>query len=194
MATSLRDSSNISLPVEVVPMRRKHLQEVLSIEQRVYPTPWSLALFLSELSLSASRAYFVAKSGRRVIGYAGVVMAGSDAHVTTVAVDPQFQGRRVGTMLMLAVVEEAIARGAISLTLEVRSTNVIAQALYKKFGFVSVGLRKNYYIETGEDALIMWARGIDTASYRALLESIKTSLFREGILCTAPVIGSSAPS
>ncbi len=189
MATAPKDTAHLSLPVEVVPMRRKHLKEVLAIEEQVYPTPWSLALFLSELSMPASRAYFVAKSPRGVLGYAGVVMAGSDAHVTTVAVAPWYQGRKVGTLLVLAVVEEAIARGARSLTLEVRPTNVIARSLYKKFGFVTVGLRKNYYVETGEDALIMWARSVDSPSYRALLESIKASLLREGIRCNGRVAG-----
>lgn len=187
MATALKDGSHALLPIEVVPMRRKHLKEVLAIEEEVYPTPWSPALFLSELSLPASRAYFVAKSPRGVVGYSGVVVAGHDGHVTTVAVTPWCQGRKVGTLLMLAVVEEAIARGARSLTLEVRPANVIAQSLYKKFGFVAVGLRKNYYLETGEDAVIMWARSIETCSYRALIESIKAALAREGIPCNEPV-------
>ncbi len=189
MATALKDAPHVPLPIEVVPMRRKHLKEVLAIEEQVYPSPWSLALFLSELSLPASRAYFVAKTPKGIAGYAGVVMAGDDGHVTTVAVAPWAQGRKVGTLLMLALVEEAIARGAHSLTLEVRPSNVIAQCLYKKFGFVGVGLRKNYYIETGEDALIMWARSIDSPSYRALLESIKSELIRAGIPANGGVLG-----
>jgi ribosomal-protein-alanine N-acetyltransferase len=191
MATALEERPYALLPIEVVPMRRKHLKEVLAIENEVYPCPWSLSLFLSELSLPASRAYFVAKSPKGVVGYSGVVMAGGDGHITTVAVAPWCQGRRVGTLLMLAVVNEAIARGAHSLTLEVRPANVIAQSLYKRFGFVAVGLRKNYYVETGEDALIMWARSIDSPSYHALIESIKTGLAREGIPYNSLAVGAS---
>lgn len=169
--------------LEVVPMQRKHLKEVLEIERAVHPDPWSLPLFLSELSLAASRAYFVAKTQGIVVGYAGVALAGEDGHLTNVSVHPDWQGKRIGTTLTLTVVEAALAKGAKSLTLEVRTDNVVAQALYKKFGFVIVGVRKNYYVATGDDALIMWARHVDTPGYRALLDSIRGSLEESGVMC-----------
>jgi ribosomal-protein-alanine N-acetyltransferase len=169
--------------VEVVPMQRKHLKEVLEIEQAVHADPWTLPLFLSELSMASSRAYFVAKTPREIVGYAGVAMAGEDGHVTNVSVHPDWWGRKIGTLLTLAVVEAALARGAKSLTLEVRTNNTVAQALYKKFGFVIVGIRKNYYVATGEDAFIMWARQVDSPAYQAVLDSIRSELSQIGIRC-----------
>ena len=71
--------------VHVFPMRRRHLRSVLRIEGEVYPRPWSHSLFLSELALRGSRAYFVARVGRDLVGYAGIMLAGDDAHVTTIA-------------------------------------------------------------------------------------------------------------
>src|SRR2546421_6863612 len=79
------------LVVHVLPMRRRHVRSVLRIEQQVYPRPWSMSLFLSELALRSTRAYFVARVGREIVGYAGLMMTADDAHVTTIAVDPQWQ-------------------------------------------------------------------------------------------------------
>ena len=121
--------------VEIVEMRRRHLRAVQRIEARVYPRPWSLALFQSELALRSTRAYFVAREGRSVVGYAGVMMALDEAHVTTIAVDPDHHRRGIGTRLLLALVREGIARGATGCTLEVRLTNRAAQDLYRRFGF-----------------------------------------------------------
>src|SRR5690606_16190755 len=98
------------LPVEIVPMRRRHLRSVLRIEAQVYPRPWTLSLFLSELALRSSRAYFVALLGEEVVGYAGLMVTPDGGHVTTIAVDPAHQRRSIGTRLLLALTREAIAR------------------------------------------------------------------------------------
>ncbi|MCZ7527533.1 MAG: ribosomal protein S18-alanine N-acetyltransferase [Acidimicrobiia bacterium] len=164
--------------VVVTPMRRRHLRSVLRIEAEVYPRPWSLSLFLSELALRSSRAYFVARVGREVVGYAGLMMTLDEGHVTTVAVDPRWQRHKVGTRLMLALAREARARGAESLTLEVRLANKGAQEMYRRFGFRPVGVRKGYYAETGEDALVMWAHEVATPEYGELLDSLERRLDR----------------
>jgi ribosomal-protein-alanine N-acetyltransferase len=164
------------LVVYVVPMRRRHLRSVLRIEALVYPRPWSHSLFLSELALRGSRAYFVARVGRDVVGYAGLMLSGEDAHVTTIAVDPDRQRHKVGTRLLVVLAREALARGARNMTLEVRLSNRVAQDLYGRFGFGPVGVRKNYYQETNEDALVMWVHEIDTAEYEALLAALERSL------------------
>lgn len=164
------------LHVTVGPMQRRHLKSVLAIESEVYPRPWSMSLFLSELALASTRSYFVAKTGRHVIGYAGLMMTDTDGHVTTVAVDPDWQGHGIGTRLLLALAREALDRGGRSLTLEVRVANRHAQALYRKFGFVPVGIRRNYYQETNEDALVMWADDIDTPGYRRRLDAVEVSV------------------
>jgi ribosomal-protein-alanine N-acetyltransferase len=162
--------------VELVPMRRRHLRAVLRIEQQVYPRPWSTSLFLSELALRSTRAYVVARVGREVVGYAGLMMTLDDGHVTTIAVDPEWHRNKIGTRLLLWLAREGVERGAKSLTLEVRVTNRAAQDLYRKFGFVPVGVRKNYYQEVNEDAIVMWAHDVDEPSYSELLDSIERQL------------------
>jgi ribosomal-protein-alanine N-acetyltransferase len=163
-------------PVHIGPMRRRHLRQVLAIEAQVYPRPWGLSLFLSELALRTSRAYVVARVGRRVVGYAGIMLAVDEGHVTTIAVDPACQRHRIGTRLLLAIAREAIRRGAQALTLEVRLSNRGAQALYRRFGFVPVGVRAGYYADTGEDALVMWAHDTQTRAYAELLERIEAGV------------------
>lgn len=164
------------LLVHVVAMRRRHLRSVLRIEGLVYPRPWSHSLFLSELALRGSRAYFVARVGRDVVGYAGLMLASEDGHVTTIAVDPAWHRRQIGTRLLLVLARESVARGAKNLTLEVRLSNRGAQELYRRFGFAPVGVRKNYYQETNEDALVMWARDVDTPDYAALLAALERAI------------------
>ena len=161
------------IEVQIVPMRRRHLRSVLRIEAQVYPTPWTHGLFVSELALRSTRAYVVARVGREVIGYAGLMMTLTDGHVTTIAVDPDWQRQGVATRLLVALAREAIARGATALTLEVRLSHKGAQQLYQHFGFTSVGVRKGYYGDTGEDALIMWAHEVDQPEYAALLERLE---------------------
>jgi ribosomal-protein-alanine N-acetyltransferase len=162
--------------VHVFPMRRRHLRSVLRIEGEVYPRPWSHSLFLSELALRGSRAYFVARVGRDLVGYAGIMLAGDDAHVTTIAVDPAHHREKIGTRLLLVLTREALARGARNMTLEVRLSNRGAQDLYRRFGFAPVGVRKNYYQETHEDALVMWVHEIDTPDYGALLAAVERTV------------------
>jgi ribosomal-protein-alanine N-acetyltransferase len=159
--------------VEITPMRRRHLRAVLKIEHQVYPRPWSTSLFLSELAMRSTRCYIVARIGRELVGYAGLMMTLDDGHITTIAVDPRWHRHKVGTRMLLCLAREGIARGAKSLTLEVRMTNQPAQDLYRRFGFVPVGVRKNYYQEVNEDALVMWAHDVDGREYADLLDSIE---------------------
>src|ERR1051325_8304070 len=150
-------------------MRRRHLRSVLRIEAQVYPRPWSLSLFLSELSLRHSRTYVVARVDGVVVGYAGLMYTGDDAHITTIAVDPAWHRHKIGSRLMLHLAREARTRAAANLTLEVRVSNTGAQAMYRQFGFEPAGIRKNYYVETNEDALVMWAEHLDTPDYQRRL-------------------------
>ena len=170
------------LLVSIVPMRRRHVRGVLRIEQQVYPRPWSMSLFLSELALRSTRAYFVARVGREVVGYAGLMMSVDDAHVTTIAVDPRWHRRHIGMRLLLVLAREAIAREARSLTLEVRLSNKGAQEMYRRFGFGPVGVRKNYYAETNEDALVMWAHEIRSPAYAELLDGLERQIQGETVV------------
>ncbi|HMC40408.1 MAG TPA: ribosomal protein S18-alanine N-acetyltransferase [Acidimicrobiales bacterium] len=174
--TSTAGTDHLSLPVHLVPMRRRHLRSVLRIEAQVYPRPWTLSLFLGELGLRGSRYYIVARVDGAVVGYAGLMLSFDEAHITTIAVDPARQRHRIGSRLLLNLARAALARGARHLTLEVRVSNVAAQHMYARFGFETEGVRKNYYAESREDALIMWAHAIDTPGYDARLAAIEAGI------------------
>jgi len=169
-------SGEQGLEVHLVPLRRRHLRSVLKIESQVYPTPWSFALFMSELNLRSTRHYVAARVGGLVVGYAGVMFSGDEAHVTNIAVDPAWQRHQIGTRLLANLARAAVGHGARNLTLEVRLSNGAAQAMYRRFGFEVEGVRKNYYAESNEDALIMWARGVDAAEYADRLAAIGAGL------------------
>jgi [ribosomal protein S18]-alanine N-acetyltransferase len=160
------------LAIDLQPMRRRHVPQVLDIERRVYPRPWTMTLFLSEIVQRSTRFYIVARVRRRVVGYAGLMVFGDEAHVTNIAVDPDVHRRKVAARLLFALITEARRRGATACTLEVRVANHAAQGLYHQFGFAPVGIRKNYYAETGEDALIMWAEGLQTPAYAERLAAL----------------------
>jgi [ribosomal protein S18]-alanine N-acetyltransferase len=157
----------------ISPMRNWHLRDVHSIDTKVYPRPWSLALWRQEIAMLDTRHYIVAENGGLVVGHAGIMYVANEGHVTTVAVDPPFQGRGVATRLMSSLCHHARNRPTAALTLEVRVSNERAIALYRRFGFAPAGVRKNYYAETNEDALIMWAHDIDQPAFAARLLSIE---------------------
>ena len=162
--------------VETILIRRlveEDLEAVLRIEQATYPTPWTEGIFRDELA-ATGRVYLVAEAKGEVVGYSGLMVVLPESHVTTVTVDPEQRGFRIGTRLMLRICEEALAAGSNSLTLEVRMSNRNAQALYHRFGMAPVGVRKRYYKD--EDALVMWVHDIDSAEYRARLDEIAGSL------------------
>jgi [ribosomal protein S18]-alanine N-acetyltransferase len=166
------DDPRVPLPIELLPMRRRHIPQVLDIERRVYPRPWTMTLFLSEIVQRSTRFYIVARAHRKVVGYGGLMVFGDEAHVTNIAVDPDVHRRKVAARVLYALVTEAVRRGASACTLEVRVANHAAQGLYQQFGFAPVGIRKNYYAETNEDALIMWAEGLRTPEYRVRMAEL----------------------
>ena len=154
-------------------MRRRDLRRVMEIERVVFPEPWSHAVYVSELALRKGRAYRVARRGRETVGYVGLMFVEEEAHVTTVAVAPEHQGRGYGKQIMLGALRTAISEGARHVSLEVAVGNTRAQALYRRFGFVPVGVRKGYYQLTGEDAFVMWAYDVDSPAYSARLARIE---------------------
>ncbi|MGN6170073.1 MAG: ribosomal protein S18-alanine N-acetyltransferase [Solirubrobacteraceae bacterium] len=151
------------------------LPQVLAIERRSFPTPWSLAMFVLELSRPAGVCLAMtqveqARGGRglegggraragqqQLLGYLVCSRYAGDWHIMNIAVDPTTRRRGLATALL----EELFARAGRdrAYTLEVRTSNSPAIALYERFGFRPAGLRKRYYQDTGEDALIMWRLG-----------------------------------
>lgn len=170
------------LSITLNTMRRRHIKAILRIETQVYTQPWTSTLFISELALRTNRSYMVAQFGELVVGYTGMMFVGDDAHVTNIAVDPLWQKHQIATRMMLQNMRIARARGAKHVTLEVRMSNKAAQHLYQKFRFAPAGVRKNYYPEDKEDALIMWANDIDTPEYEERLLTVEAGLNGETIV------------
>lgn len=137
-------------------MLPEHLGQVLEIEQRSFPIPWSYTAFLFELTENDFASYMVALLEGEVVGYAGMWIVLDEAHITNVAIHPEHRGRGVGREVMLELLARAAVLGAAKITLEVRVSNQVARKLYESLGFVYKGLRKKYYADNNEDALIMW--------------------------------------
>jgi len=135
-------------------MRPEHLAGVLAIERTSFPSAWSADSYLRELRNPSSH-YCVARLGAEVIGYAGMWVIGDEAHVSTIAVHSDRRRQGLGERLMLHLMSVARQYQAALMTLEVRETNLSAQALYRKLGFQAVTVRTRYYGDTGEDGLVM---------------------------------------
>lgn len=129
---------------------------VLAIEEQSFTTPWSREAFESEMTENDLAHYLVVTYGKRLIAYAGAWLILDEAHVTNVAVLPKYRGQGIGKLLLTALTTYLKAKGADRMTLEVRKSNEVAKKLYKQFGFKAKGLRKQYYSDTHEDAIIMW--------------------------------------
>ncbi len=137
-------------------MELSDLDGVLAIENQSFPTPWSRLSFISELVENSRAVYLVAEHEGSVIGYIGMWKIVDEAHITNLAVAPEFRGKGVGTALLQAATELAVASGLLRMTLEVRISNYVAQHLYFRMGFDAAGIRPRYYRDNDEDALIMW--------------------------------------
>jgi ribosomal-protein-alanine N-acetyltransferase len=149
-------------------MRFCHVDRVASIEAAVFTAPWSKNAFVTEVLDNGFASYYVALAEGQVVGYTGIWSILDEAHITTLAVCPLWQKKGVGKMLLEHLMAQAMAKGATRMTLEVRVSNFNAQDLYKKYGFVTCGVRPNYYSD--EDAIIMWRDNLDGADQEGIVE------------------------
>ena len=143
-------------PAAAVEIRRltyADLPQVVAIERRAFPTPWSLAMFVLELS-KPSGVCLAADVESELVGYLVCSRYDTIWHVMNIAVDPDRRRRGIATALIGALLEK-VGRGA-PVTLEVRRSNTGAIALYERFGVRSAGVRRRYYADNGEDAIVMW--------------------------------------
>ncbi|QQZ07573.1 ribosomal protein S18-alanine N-acetyltransferase [Heyndrickxia oleronia] len=132
------------------------LDGIMEVEVQSFTLPWSREAFYNEFVVNHFAVYFVLEDKERIIGYCGVWLVVDEAHITNIAVLPEYRGQKLGELLLRSMMEFASESGAKSMTLEVRVSNTIAQSLYKKLGFFEGGIRKNYYSDNQEDALVMW--------------------------------------
>ena len=162
--------------LEIVTMQRKHIRDIMPIENAVYPRPWTEKVFAEEIEMMGRgrRHYVVAHVGKVLVGYGGLLFAEDDAHITNIAVKPDWHLRGVATEMMLELAAEARNRECEALTLEVRHTNTAAQELYRRFGFVPAGIRQKYY-ENTDDAIVMWCTDIQSDEYSHRLAKIVQS-------------------
>lgn len=142
------------------------------------PRGWLQRLLRSK-SVSSDTASDTAQDDlSTIVGYAGMWMFVDEAHVSTIASHPAWRGRGVGELLLLSLIREAERRSALFVTLEVRVSNLVAQNLYLKYGFQEVGLRKRYYRDNGEDALIMTVQNFQQPEYKQRLAGLEQALRR----------------
>ena len=132
------------------------VHQILEVEKASFATPWTTDIFYHELMENTHAHYYVALWEELVIGYAGMWVVIDEAQITNIAILPDFRGKKLGEKLFHHMLFTAIQLGAKQLSLEVRESNIVAQKMYRKFGLVPGGIRKNYYTDNQEDAIVMW--------------------------------------
>lgn len=140
-----------------VTCRRMTLQDVPAvhaIELKTFHTPWSYQSFVDEMTTNKCARYIVAEADGQVVGYAGAWLILEEGHITNIAVDEAYRGQGIGLQVTQALLQYAANMGVQYMTLEVRRSNLVAQSLYKKLGFLELGVRKRYYEDNGEDAFL----------------------------------------
>ncbi len=197
-------SETASFSVE--PMRLGDIPAVMDIERVSFPSPWPAQAYEYELQRNPNSYFIVAclapsaagpaasrrvsfwqrllgtretrlpGLARSVVGFAGMWMLVDEAHISTIASHPQWRGRGIGELLLVNMIREAERRGACFVTLEVRVGNTVAQNLYRKYRFENVGLRKHYYRDNGEDAIIMTVQSFQEPAYKARLTELEALL------------------
>lgn len=166
------------LPTEITirAMRIEDIEYVSRLERRCYTLPWSSSAYVTEVGNSNAYYTVAALSDGTIAGYAGMWVIMDELHMTTIAVDPSVRGLKIGERLLHDVIRVGIKRGAERATLEVRERNTVAHNLYLKYGFEDVAVRKNYYSDNGENAIIMWANDLVLPPYQAMLADYETRL------------------
>lgn len=147
----------MSSPWSIRPAERRDVKELLFIEQSQFPEPWTKGMLLDEITNTETRRYTVAVADKTIVGYLGVMYVLDELHINTIGIRPGFEGRGIASSLLDEAWIEARSRAITRATLEVAVGNTRAQNLYYRYGFKPVGVRKNYYEKTHEDALVLWA-------------------------------------
>lgn len=137
-------------------MKIEDLEGVYKVELSAFSDPWSFSAFKSEMKNKLAKYIVAEDENGKIVGYIGVWYIIDEAHINNVAVHKEHRGKQIGSMLMEYLIEVCLEDSINSITLEVRKSNEIAQNLYRKYGFKPGGIRKEYYSDNREDAIIMW--------------------------------------
>ncbi len=137
-------------------MEEKDLDRIMEIEKKAFTTPWTKESFILEITKNQLARYIVAEIDDVVVGYGGIWLILDEGHITNIAVDTDYRKMGAGNSLVEGLIHLSMERNISAMTLEVRETNIAAQNLYKKYGFVESGIRPKYYADDNEDAIIMW--------------------------------------
>lgn len=149
------------LSIKIKPMEKSDIDSVIAIEEKAYgPHHWSKESFMGELSNELAKYFSVFSENGDLIAYCGCWQILEEAHITNIAVDPDFRQKHIGEAMLKTIIDECYKNMAKYITLEVRVGNKPAIGLYEKYGFKSLGTRKGYYQDNNEDALIMWTENI----------------------------------
>ena len=157
MKRHLADAASVGGQVTFRAMQQEDIQSICEIEQEAFPTPWTAEAFYNELVHNHFAHYTVMIHDGDIIGYGGLWLIIDEAHITNIALKSKARGKKLGERLLRYLMLKSAAFGAKRMTLEVRVSNHIAQNLYKKLGFQAEGIRRGYYSDNSEDAIIMWA-------------------------------------
>lgn len=163
-------------PIVIDEMTLDDIDAVQEVERASFPVPWPANAFRHELTQNKNAHYVVAKEGDHIVGYAGLWLSLDEAHITTFAVLPDYRRRKIGERMLLSLFERAEKLGAEWLTLEVRASNLPAQRLYEKYGFRPAGVRRRYYSDNNEDAIIMWTDRLRDRGVRERIAKLRQSL------------------
>jgi len=185
----------VDIPISFEEMRWQDVPSVIEIEYRSFTLPWSANTYRHEILENANAHYYVLRrhaeaaqprgwlqrlarreSNSTLIGYGGFWMIVDEAHISTIAVDVGWRGRGLGEFLLASMIERAARMNIAKITLEVRESNLVAQALYRKYGFAITGKRPHYYQDNQENAFIMGVMGVNTEAYRNTLGELTLAL------------------
>ncbi|EGA90241.1 acetyltransferase [Planococcus donghaensis MPA1U2] len=139
-------------------MTTEDVDAVYEIEKLSFTLPWTKEAFYNEMNINEHAYYVIAETEEGIVGYCGMWLVMDEAHVTNIAIHPDHRGKKLGGSLMEAAIKTAKAQGAVLMTLEARVSNTVAQNLYRKLGFKNGGIRKRYYTDNYEDAIVMWVK------------------------------------
>lgn len=161
--------------IEMRRMRPEDVPTVMVIERECFTVPWRESAYMTELA-NRSAYYIVACVDSEIVGYGGEWVIMDEAHITTLGVAKQWRGHKIGERVLVALLDEARSKQARRATLEVRESNSVAQNLYRKYGFQPAAIRRGYYTDNHENAVVMWVDNLSGFAYTARFNELKLRL------------------